>query len=207
MKIRSIPSGPLMVNSYLVYDEVNKIGFIVDPGGFKKKMMEIIKENGLDIRYIILTHGHGDHIGGVERYREEIPGIVLVAAKAEVPLLADPEMNISSMIGQAVSLVPDMTVEEGDELDIGDMRLRFVMTPGHTPGSMCVIMDGEGAVFSGDTLFSQSIGRTDFPGGSLEQLIGSIRKKLLVLPDETEVYPGHMGATTIGFERKYNPFV
>ncbi|MEE1170417.1 MAG: MBL fold metallo-hydrolase, partial [Anaerovoracaceae bacterium] len=120
--------------------------------------------------------------------------------------LADPRLNVSGMMGMQISIAPDMTVSEGDTLSCGNMTMRFVMTPGHSPGGMCIIMEGENVVFSGDTLFCQSIGRTDFPGCSYEALISSVREKLFTLPDETKVYPGHMGDTQIGFEKKYNPF-
>ena len=205
MIVRELPSGELMVNTYLVYDEVNKKGFIVDPGGYDRKTMDIIAENGLDIEYIILTHGHADHIMGVPRYKEELAPIKVLAAEAELPMLADDNYNMSRMFGSPTTIVPDETVNEGDTLKIGDMEMKFIMTPGHSPGGMCIIMDG--VVFSGDTLFAQSIGRTDFPGGSYSTLIRMIKEKLLILPDDTKVYPGHMGPTTIGFEKKFNPFV
>ncbi len=205
MVIKNLPSGPLMVNTYLVYDEDSKKGFIVDPGGYDQRMMKIINEEGLDIEYIILTHGHADHIGGIARYRDEIPGIKVLCAEAEIPMLSDADYNMSRMFGFPTTVVPDETVNEGDTLTIGGMDMKFVMTPGHSPGGMCIIMDG--VVFSGDTLFQQSIGRTDFQGCSFEALIRSIKEKLLILPEDTKVYPGHMGPTTIGFEKRYNPFV
>ena len=206
MRIRLMPSGMLMVNTYLVTDEENKKGFIVDPGGFDQRLLDLVQGERIEIQYIVLTHGHADHIGGVERYRQEIPGIRVVCSKDEVATLADPRLNVSGMMGMQISIAPDMTVSEGDTLSCGDMTMRFVMTPGHSPGGMCIIMEGENVVFSGDTLFCQSIGRTDFPGCSYEALISSVREKLFTLPDETKVYPGHMGDTQIGFEKKYNPF-
>lgn len=208
MNVRNIPSGMLMVNTYYVIDEKTKKGFIVDPGGFDKKLCNLAEQDGIDLEYIVLTHGHVDHIGGVSEYREHYPNIKVIAAKAELPMLSDPDYNMSSMMGMApITVVPDITVVEGDELTVGNINMRFVMTPGHSPGGMCIIIDEEKVVFSGDTLFAQSVGRTDFPGGSFSQLIESIRAKLFVLDDDVIVYPGHMGPTRIGIEKRHNPFV
>lgn len=168
----------------------------------------MVEQSGISLEYIILTHGHVDHIGGVEDYRKKFPQIKVVAAKAELEMLKNPDFNMSNMMGMSpVSLVPDITVVEGDCISVGDIDIRFVMTPGHSPGGMCIIIDKEKVVFSGDTLFAQSIGRTDFPGCSFEKLINSIKEKLFVLDDDTVVYPGHMNSTSIGFEKRHNPFV
>lgn len=208
MNVRNMPSGMLMVNTYLVIDENTKKGFIVDPGGFDKKLCSVVEQSGISLEYIILTHGHVDHIGGVEDYRKKFPQIKVIAAKAELEMLKNPDFNMSNMMGMSpVSLVPDITVVEGDCISVGDIDIRFVMTPGHSPGGMCIIIDKEKVVFSGDTLFAQSIGRTDFPGCSFEKLINSIKERLFVLDDDTVVYPGHMNSTSIGFEKRHNPFV
>lgn len=208
MNVRNMPSGMLMVNTYLVIDENTKKGFIVDPGGFDKKLCSVVEQSGISLEYIILTHGHVDHIGGVEDYRKKFPQIKVIAAKAELEMLKNPDFNMSNVMGiSPVSLVPDITVVEGDCISVGDIDIRFVMTPGHSPGGMCIIIDKEKVVFSGDTLFAQSIGRTDFPGCSFEKLINSIKEKLFVLDDDTVVYPGHMNSTSIGFEKRHNPFV
>jgi len=206
MQINHYISGPLGVNCYLVTDERTRKAFMVDPGGINKKLVDFVRENGISLEYIILTHGHGDHIGGVEGYRAEFPEVQLIAHEMEKDLLADPKMNHSRMTcGTEISLNADRYVKDGETLVVGNMELKFIFTPGHTPGGMCIYVGN--ALFSGDTLFAQSIGRTDFPGSSFASIIRSIKEKLFALPDETEVYPGHMGNTTIAIEKEYNPFV
>ena len=170
MRITNLPSGALQANTYLAVDEKTNEGFIVDPGGYNKVLTKEVRDNDVNIKYIILTHGHSDHICGVNEHKAEFP-------------------------------------DDGDELKVGDVTLKFIHTPGHTEGGMCIYVKEAKALFSGDTLFRQSIGRTDFPGGSYKEIMDSIRKKLFLLPDDTNVFPGHMGTTSIGFEKENNPFV
>lgn len=206
MIVKGYYSGALQVNSYLVYDEETKKGFIVDPGGVNAGLLQKVEEEDIDILYIILTHGHGDHIGGVGVHQQAFPKAKLVACKKEEAFLKEPSLNCSKeTCGVSISLDADLYVEDKDTLNIGNLTLHFIETPGHTPGGMCILV--EGYLFSGDTLFAQSIGRTDFPMGSYSQLIDSIKTKLFLLPDETKVFPGHMGTTTIGYEKRHNPFV
>lgn len=205
MKVTNLPSGPLAVNTYLVEDESTKKGFIVDPGGYNPQLTKKIASEGIDIQYIILTHGHGDHIGGVMQHKEELPNVKVVADEAELPMLSDPQMNMSTMLGGAAAVTPDITVKDGDTLTVGSLELKFLHTPGHSPGGMCISVGR--ALFSGDTLFCASIGRTDFPGSSFQDLSDSIKNKLYVLPDDTRVFPGHMEPTSIGYEKENNPFV
>jgi hydroxyacylglutathione hydrolase len=194
-----------MVNTYLVYDETKK-AFIVDPGGYSRDLAEDVSRNDLSVEAIILTHGHGDHIGGIPKFRELYPKAEIIAAAAEKPLLEDPRKNVSpELLGRPLTIRADRFVHEGEEMTIGTMHLKFRMTPGHTPGGMIILLDH--VVFSGDTLFQASVGRTDFPGGSFQDLVNSVREKLFTLPDDTVVLPGHMGKTTIGFEKENNPFV
>ena len=206
MKIVNIPTGMLQANTYLVCDETSRLGFIVDLGGYSKELKNIIEKNDIQIQYIVLTHGHGDHIGGVQEHLKDFPDAKVVCSRAEEKMLLDPELNEAHHFGpEKVSFKPDILVDDGDTLTVGNMTMKFIMTPGHTEGGMCILIDD--VLFSGDTLFCRSIGRTDLAGGDFRTIMESIKKKLFLLPDETQVLPGHMGTTTIGFEKEHNPFV
>ena len=202
-----MPSGALGVNTYLVVDESTKEGFIVDPGGYNPKLTKKVSDEGIAIKYIVLTHGHADHISGVNEHLDDFPNAKVVVHTNEKPMLEDPRENQSLMFGSAQTVKGDIFVNDGDELEVGNLRLKFIFTPGHTPGGMCIYVESEDVLFSGDTLFRQSIGRTDFPGGSFRDLADAVHTKLFILPDETVVLPGHMGQTSIGFEKGNNPFV
>ena len=207
MRITNLPSGALQANTYLAVDEKTNEGFIVDPGGYNKVLTKEVRDNDVKIKYIILTHGHSDHICGVNEHKAEFPDAKIVAYKDEEAMLANPNLNQSPGFGVPYSTKADILVSDGDELKVGDVTLKFIHTPGHTEGGMCIYVEEAKALFSGDTLFRQSIGRTDFPGGSYKEIMDSIRKKLFLLPDDTNVFPGHMGTTSIGFEKENNPFV
>lgn len=207
MQIRSMPSGELGVNTYLAVDEATKKGFIVDPGGYNPALTAAVNAENIDIQYIILTHGHSDHICGVNEHIKDFPGVKVVAYADELTMLKDPAMNMSVYFGMNYTVEPDILINDNDILQVGNLELQFIHTPGHTVGGMCIYVKSENVLFSGDTLFQQSVGRTDFPGGSFEQIVNSIRNRLFVLPEETKVFPGHMGPTNIGFEKRSNPFV
>lgn len=207
MRITNLPSGALQANTYLAVDGKTNEGFIVDPGGYNKVLTKEVRDNDVNIKYIILTHGHSDHICGVNEHKAEFPDAKIVAYKDEEAMLENPNLNQSPGFGVPYSTKADILVSDGDELKVGDVTLKFIHTPGHTEGGMCIYVKEAKALFSGDTLFHQSIGRTDFPGGSYKEIMDSIRKKLFLLPDDTNVFPGHMGMTSIGFEKENNPFV
>ena len=197
---RFIANNGFGTNMYLVWDEDSKKAFIVDPGAESEQMENAISENMLQPEYIILTHAHGDHTGGIDPLKEKYPGIKLVANRAERKMLAE-----RSRISGGEGHTADIEVTDGDTLDVGPMHLCFIDCPGHTPGGMSVLLGK--VLFSGDTLFMSSVGRTDLPGGDWDTLMHTIREKLFVLPDDTVVLPGHMQETTIGFEKRCNPFV
>ena len=205
MNIKGFQLGVLGTNGYLVWPENSTEAFFVDPGGYHKEVTNVIKEEGLTLKYIILTHGHYDHIGGVEQFMADFPEAKLVASKEEAELLKDPNINHSLRdLGTSISLTADVEVSDGDTLDVGGATLKIISTPGHTKGGISIYV--ENMLFSGDTLFRMSIGRTDLSGGDFPTLIASIKNKLFVLPDDTQVLPGHMGFTTIEIEKQFNPY-
>lgn len=205
MTVKKFITGPVQANTYLVYDET-KDGFVVDPGAYNAQLNQMIEQEGINLKYIVLTHGHADHIGGVESVLKLCPDAKIIAHRLEEEMLTKPELNISVEIyGKPIVIKTDIFVDDMDSVKCGNMELVFMHTPGHSGGGMCILCDG--CIFSGDTLFRASIGRTDFEGGSFPQIVKSIKEKLFVFPDNTLVYPGHMSETTIGYEKEYNPFV
>ncbi|MCL6559768.1 MAG: MBL fold metallo-hydrolase [Firmicutes bacterium] len=205
MFVKALVVGELQTNAYIAGCPRGKLAAVIDPGAEGELILREIASLGFELSCILLTHGHYDDIGGVSTLQRATGAPVMVHA-ADVPMLTDAAANLSQMLGFRYACgVPQRELRDNDIVEVGEFRLRVQHTPGHTPGSVCYV--GPELVFSGDTLFAGSIGRTDFPGGSFRQLITSVKERLLQLPDETVVYPGHGPATTIGEERENNPFL
>lgn len=207
MKIETFVLGDVRTNCYFIINEEKKEALVVDPADRADVIVRKLIDEGLTLKAILLTHGHGDHILAVGALKKQF-GVKVYAAKAEEALLSDTAQNLSkALFGIEVTVKPDVLLEDGQELEEAGIRLRMLHTPGHTPGGCCYYQAEEKILFSGDTLFCGSIGRTDFPGGSLSQLVRSVKEKLLVLPEDVKVYPGHEEMTTIGHEKRYNPYM
>ena len=205
MAIQTFVVGPLQSNSYLVVDERSRQAAVIDPGMESESVLEAVHHEGLRVESVIITHGHFDHVFSCAAFKAET-GAQVIMHPDDVPLLLEmPETARLFGFKASASPQPDRLVREGDVIKVGELALRVLETPGHTPGGISLCLDD--AVFVGDTLFAGSVGRTDLRGGSLDALLRSIRTKLLTLPDWTVVYPGHGASTSIGAERRNNPFL
>ena len=208
MKLLHFVVGPVQTNCYLLINEDTDQAVIVDPGASGKALGEAIQKEGFHLEAVLLTHGHFDHAGGVKDlitfFDHPIP---VYALDEEKVTLQDPQLNAGLMMGLRESYEADHFLSDGEEVTLAGFTLQVLATPGHTIGGCCYYLPKEHLVFTGDSLFAGSIGRTDFPLGSQEDLIASIREKLLPLPDETMVLPGHGGTSTIEREKMQNPYV
>jgi len=205
--LKRLEVGPLASNCYIVGSESTKEGLIIDPAAEAKRILKAVEDLGLDIKMIVLTHSHVDHIGALSEVKEATGADFAVHADDAEALHSPEARSFSAMFGLSYKEppAPDRLLNGGDSIDIGDLHFLVMHTPGHSPGGICLL--GHDVVFTGDTLFNYGIGRTDFPGCSYSQLMNSIHTKLMVLPDSTAVYPGHGPDTTIGAERQGNPFL
>ena len=209
MKIDRLILGAYETNCYVLRSsEAAKDCLIVDAGLGAEKLIRFLQEHKLNPLAIVLTHGHIDHIEGVAALRAEFPDIKVHIHKLDAEMLTEPSTNLSAMTGAEFSVEPaDFFLEEQSVIEQAEVNLCVLHTPGHTPGGISLYSKDDKVVFVGDTLFADSIGRTDFPNGNMEQLLQGIREKLFTLPDETQVYPGHGPITTIAHEREHNPFL
>jgi glyoxylase-like metal-dependent hydrolase (beta-lactamase superfamily II) len=205
MEISRLVVGPLQVNCFVVADEKTKEAIVIDPGDDAEDILKLINDRRLKVRYLINTHAHFDHVSA-NRALKQATGAELLLHEGDAPMLATVSQN-ARMFGMTSPSSPpaDRYVKHGDVITAGDVALKVLHTPGHSPGGICLL--GDGMVFTGDALFEGSIGRTDLPGGDLMTLIHAIKQNLLTLPDDTRVFCGHGPATTIGEERKENPFL
>jgi glyoxylase-like metal-dependent hydrolase (beta-lactamase superfamily II) len=207
MILEMLTVGPFQENCYVIGDEASGVGAIVDPGDEAARISLAVEQTSLEIGRILVTHAHIDHVGAVGALADEYACPVLMHAEAEPMLQQLPTQAM--MMGLRFGKVPavDRHIEDEEVLKIGDLELRSLYTPGHAPGHLAFYVEGEELLLSGDALFAGSVGRTDLFGGDMELLMRSINERLLRLPDETRVYPGHGPRTTIGTERAHNPFL
>ena len=199
--------GQLGVNCFILGDSSTGEGVIVDPGADAEKILAATEKLGLSIRYVINTHGHFDHVGGNRRVLAAT-GAQLLIHEEDTPFLSR-AADVATMYGLSTenSPPPDRFLEDGMVIGFGGFSMKVLHTPGHTPGGCCLYLEEQGKVITGDTLFAEGVGRTDFPGSSHDALIHGIRTKLMVLPDSTLAFPGHGPSTTIGHEKRYNPYI
>jgi len=205
MRVETLVVGPVMTNCYIIACEETNKGAVIDPGGDAKAILAAVKRMGADVEYVLNTHGHFDHTLANDAI-VAATGATLAIHEADAPMLA--MGGGAAWLGMKGSQSrPDLLLRDGDIVRVGNLQLRVLHVPGHSPGGVAFYLAEQGVVFSGDALFQMGIGRTDLPGGDYDRLIASIRTKLLTLPPDTVVYPGHGPATTIARERVGNPFL
>ncbi|MEA3400795.1 MAG: MBL fold metallo-hydrolase [Armatimonadota bacterium] len=204
MILETLVVGPLEANCYLVGCDRTRRGFIVDPGAEAQRILEAVERLELKVEYLFNTHGHVDHIAA-NAALQEATGAPIAVHEADGDLLEHPHPFWASLVGGIRPSSPDVLMADGDSFQVGDLTVRVMHTPGHSPGGVCLLV--EDAIFTGDTLFASSIGRTDLPGGSMETLQESLRRLREEVPPETPVLPGHRGPSTMAHEIRANPYI
>ena len=205
IEIKSMTLGMVATNCYLIINKENKEALLVDPADNALRISNVIEENGCTLKAILLTHGHFDHIMALNELKKRY-NVPVYAHEEEEDVLKQSSLNMSGMIGQIYTTQADIYVKDGEHLKLAGLDIIVLHTPGHTKGGVCYYLPEEKVLMRGDTLFHCSIGRTDFPTGSMSQLVRSVKEQLFVLPDDVQVYPGHDSVTSIGYEKQYNPF-
>lgn len=206
IKIGKITLGMCMTNTYFIYREDAKEAIVFDPADQGELLFNKLKEQGISVGAIMITHGHFDHIWGVEEMKV-CSNALVYASEDEKDLLADAKKNCSAGCGRPCSIAADVLLKDQESVSLCGIDIKMIKTPGHTEGGCCYYVEKAGFLIAGDTLFAESVGRTDLPTGSMSVLVRSIKDKLMSLPEDTKVYPGHGPATSIGYERDNNPFL
>ena len=205
IEIKSMTLGMVATNCYLIINTETKEALLIDPADNALRISNVIEENVCTLKAILLTHGHFDHIMALNELKKRY-NVPVYAHEEEEDVLKQSSLNMSGMIGQIYTTQADIYVKDGEHLKLAGLDIIVLHTPGHTKGGVCYYLPEEKVLMSGDTLFHCSIGRTDFPTGSMSQLVRSVKEQLFVLPDDVQVYPGHDSVTSIGYEKQYNPF-
>jgi glyoxylase-like metal-dependent hydrolase (beta-lactamase superfamily II) len=210
VRVIRLEVGPLASNAYLLRDDASPAGAVIDPGGDGDRIAARCRNEGIEPELIVNTHGHADHIAGNEAVKAEFPSALLAIGSEDAPMLTNGLKNLAVLLGASLrSPDADLLLEDGLELRFGSVVLKVIHTPGHTPGGVSLLADAEepGQLFCGDLVFRESVGRADLPGGDFGVLLNSIRTRVLTLPDDTVIRPGHGPETTVGHERRYNPYL
>ena len=204
-KMTAVTLGPVATNCYTIIKEYTNEAIMIDASGNPVRLLHEINSKGAKPVALLLTHGHFDHVDAADKIKSEYPDIQIYIGENDADILKDPFINLSmSFMGEGVSVRADKTVEDGEEIELIGIKIKCIEVPGHTKGGMCYYMPGLNSIFDGDTLFHGSIGRSDFPTGDAEALVNNIKNKLLTLPEDTRVFPGHDSETTIGWEKENN---
>ena len=206
MRLVVIKNNPMNQKAYLYFHEGTKEGVLIDPGYYPDKILKTINEHNVQLKWILLTHGHYDHITAAASVKEQT-GALVYCHTQEKPMLEDHNLNLSVRTDNIVNLSPDHLLEDGSRIEVCDNTIEIIHTPGHTPGGVCFYDKKNATLFTGDTLFKEGIGRSDLPGGDHQELLTMIKTRLLTLPEDVKVYPGHGQESSIGHEKDANPFL